>query len=222
MTPASANRLVNILLVIALVAFFVFGAMNIMKAISVSENYGLLEAKSTGSATLSVSQDKSQAEVIGTGSAKVWLKPGVYQLAASAKGSQNTQIITVQKQQTTSVNITPSAGPILPSVLNVDFENTDSLINAGLTTEQVAGFKRLVFNYKPAARVVSINSATLQSGPLASNNNERFSYTFIVTIDRVPFAAKISYGDSLNINLTLTNQLTNEQVVNTSTLINDF
>jgi hypothetical protein len=67
---------------------------------------GTLDATATSSsAKLTTIQGDQPPQAIGTGHAQVQLKPGVYQITATASGTATTKLVTVSARQTTTVSL---------------------------------------------------------------------------------------------------------------------
>ncbi len=79
----------------------------IISAVVTRQNTGLLSVKaSSQGATLEVQQLNTQVKKIGTGSAKVRLKPGDYQVITTDNGATTVNLVTVAKHQTINLNVT--------------------------------------------------------------------------------------------------------------------
>ncbi len=218
MTAPLFSRLLTIVLTVSLLLVVTLGGLRINAAVSATHSKGLLQVTSSANATLSVSQDERQAQIIGTGRAKVWLQPGIYELEASAGGVRAAQVVTVYARQVATAHITPTSKRIIPSVADVTFNNTDALINAGLTSTQVSVFERLIFNYKTSVQTVTIDGSSLKSGPINQTGDPRFTDTFTLQIDTKSYTATIGYSDLQSIALRLIDSQTGAQVLNVTNL----
>jgi hypothetical protein len=78
----------------------------VIAAIITSQSTGLLEVSSSDpQAGLTVSQANRQAIAIGTGKAKVRLKPGIYQVSASNNGYQTAVTVHLYEKRTTTSSL---------------------------------------------------------------------------------------------------------------------
>lgn len=177
----------------------------LVSAVLIRQTTGVLQVKSGDSrALLSVTATSRQAQIIGTGSARVRLAPGTYQVSANHDGKQDTALVKITKKSVTSVTVNPIKSPKLPSVGDISFLGTNALINSGLTSGQVQTLKREFFQFAPAAETVIIQAATISPGPRdLSNASSDFTMTFSVDIGSQTYKARIAYGFSDDISLVL-------------------
>lgn len=218
MLSAANYRRLGLLAVLVSAAVMLGGIKGLVDAFHVTHTYGRLTVTvSEPNATLSVSQAREQARVIGAGSdVTAWLPPGTYLLSASDKGLRSSAAVTVQKQQITPASIDMSAHDGLPSVQGVNFVNISALLNAGLTSGQVDRFKRQVFSFDTSARKVAITGQVV-TGPLNSGSGFRFSDTFPLSIDDKAYSATLRYDNTISLQVVLVDQQTGAQVFNSST-----
>ena len=200
-----------------------FAAWQIIPAYNTYRSTGVLVVDaSPSSAQLSISQENHQAAIIGTGSTKVRLQPGTYQLAATDSGSHTSVVVTVYKGRTTHsfLNVTSSAtnGNTQPvrTVQDVNFSGTDALVNDGLTTDQLNEMEQYFFQFKSSANTVAIDPNTVQAGPHNPNVVSPFTLNFTVTVDSAPYKATVSYTDLNNVTLQLFNLQTGAVVYDSS------
>ncbi len=178
----------------------------IVSAVIDKKQTGILNITSSDkNATISVSAANTQAQAVGTGKASVRLKQGVYLVAANDGSSQAIKEVSVHKLQTTSVSLTPTQKLPISSAASVNYENTNALLNIGITPEQINYIEQYFYDFKPSAQVVVIYPNTIY--PEAHNPNVDTSFTvdFTATIDNVSYKAKIIYSDLTSIQLNLYN-----------------
>lgn len=181
----------------------------------ISQETGILNIKTVNSKEgLIISQNNSQAKFVGTGSAKIRLKPGSYQIMATYDGQQTSAIATVHKKQRTAINLGALRSVTLPTSQDINFEGTDALINNGLTTGQVTNLEEEFFHYKPSAHTVSIDTSTVEPGPHNPNVDTSFTINFDVAIDSSAYKATISYSNLDSVQLFLYNSKTDALVFN--------
>lgn len=183
-----------------------------------SRDTGLVRIKTSDSqALISVTQENHTAAVIGTGNANVRLNPGTYRITAVSGAKQASSAVTIGAKETTSLSLKLTDKPKVPSAASIDFQNTDSLIDAGLTVQQVSAIKNDLFNFSPSARVITINPQSVSPGPLDhSNPNPTFTLRFNVSVDSKDYGALATYTDLVSIQLQLYNS-SGAQVFDSST-----
>lgn len=216
------------LLVVLYCLVIVLAAWQIIPAFNTYKSTGVLEVNaSTSSAQLSISQENHQAAIIGTGSAKVRLLPGTYQVAAIDSGSRASAVVTVYKGRTTHSSLNVSGNnsanstnnnntPQVRTAEDINFEGTDALINDGLTTDQVNEMEQYFFQFKSSANTVTIDQNTVGPGPHNPNVVSPFTLNFNVAIDSTSYKATISYTDLNNVTLQLFNPQTGAVVYDSS------
>lgn len=198
----TAVILINIILAIIIV-------ISLALAIKTIHTTGLLILSSTdSSAVFSVSRDGSGAQVVGTGSARIRLKPGTYLVAANNTNKSATKVVTITTGQTSSVNLTPSSQTPLSSLSNISFNGFDYLLSNGLTSDQVTNLEQLFFSYKQTAKEVTIDQASVEPGP-HNPNDSNFTMNFTGSIDSTLYRATITYSGLDAVSLKLTNPQTN-------------
>lgn len=195
--PATVKR--------AILAYFIIVAAVsvylIIYGVVYSNGTGVLEVKTnTAEAALSVSQADHQASIIGTGSTKVRLKPGVYQLVAVSSGNQVTQTVLIVKHEKTSKTLSLTGRTETPSVLSIDFKNTNALKDSGLSSPQLTSFEQDVFDYKSSAKEVVVDDSSISPGPRDPNDpNAPFTLNFDITIDSSRHKVTLTYKDNINV-----------------------
>lgn len=203
------KRLINTLGAIVLVIALAMAAWGIY----VSRTAGLLRVSSTNkSAVITVSQVGHEAKIIGTGTAKVHLKPGYYQVAASFNGKQDFAVAQVATEQTSSVSLNPVSTPQLPSVATIMFDGEDTFIDQGLSTTQVNALKQDFFKFKPTAKTVAIDPASVRPGPHNPDTDIGFSTAFSVKVDSASYKGLVRYTDLTSVRLFLYDPQTNKLV----------
>jgi len=177
----------------------------VISAIITVETTGVLKVSATQKATISVSQTNTQAEIIGgPGNAQVRLKPGTYQVVATASNGQvAARVVSVEKKQSTAINLTLVTSPKLPSVNSVSFFGMSALTNLGISSAQLDTLKVDFFHFKPSAGAVSVDTQSAQTLP--HNLGDPFVVTFNVTVDSQTYNTKVTYEDLQNIQLQLYN-----------------
>ncbi len=208
MIPSRNKRLLSVFIPVVYLLLVGLLVLSILQALNARRTTGILDIKTSDSTSaITISATNTQAALLGTGSAKVRLKPGSYFVMAQAKGLQATQTVTISLHQTTKItlqltNITPA----LPSPASITFVNTAALLNNGLSSSQVTNLKQLFFTYAPSAKIISINVPSIQPGARDPNSaTVWFSLTFTGSIDESPYNATVEYSGLDTTKLTLTN-----------------
>lgn len=174
----------------------------------------VITAKTTGivhvqpsiaQASISVSQSGTQAKVVGTGETSVRLKPGVYQVAASAGTNSAIKTVRVSKTQTADVTLKLSEVSRVRSVDDVNFNGISGFINSGLSESQVDSLRLDFFRFKPSVKTIDIDTDSLQPAPRNRLVDTSFKTNFDVTVDSVPYKATIVYSGYEDISLFLYN-----------------
>lgn len=194
----------------------VFSVYLVVSAITISATTGLLDINTHPRATISISQANHQSKGVGVGYTEVRLQPGAYQVVAFTGKSQAARLVTVTRHHTTSIDLNPSKIPTLPSVNDVDFENFDSLVNQGLTTQQISALQLDFFRYDTSAKKVEVDSSSVAPGPHNPNSDDPFTLNFSVVIDGRSLSAVVSYTGFTDIQLQLYNSGTTNLVFNSS------
>jgi len=191
----------------------------VLSAIITSQTTGMLYIKSSDpKAGLIISQAGRQAVAVGTGSAKIRLRPGSYQISALDSGKQANATEEVYKKHTTTSYLNPARLVELPSVDTISFKGTGALINVGLTTEQLSDLEQDFFQYKPSAHTININTASVEPGPYNPSVSTTFTVNFNVSIDSKLYKATIGYSGFSAIQLNLYNPQSNAVVFSSSTV----
>lgn len=212
------NLLIKRIYVIFIFLIVLYSFYNIYLVINTPLTTGQLNVNSNKSGSiLTISQPNHQAQVIGLGSANIRLKPGKYLVAAYYQGKLNMHITTILKQRLVSITVNPDNGVVLPTVNNILFSGTSTLIAHGLTTSQVNQLKDLFFIFNKNAKSVFVVTNSFQSGPI-NFLSPLFTASFNVIVDNTNYTADITYGAFRNIQLTLINQQTNKIVYSSPTI----
>jgi hypothetical protein len=208
MAPQTNLRRFSILLLFICIALLAWLAIIIASTMRTINSTGTLSiTASEPSAVITVSQLNHNAVPIGTGDAKVRLKPGDYLLASNGAGLSATQTVhvTLKKNVSAYLNLA-KGGKKLPSVESVGFINMDVLVNDGLTTSQANDVKTQFFTYKTSSQVVNIDADSVQPGAHNPDSYDPFTLNFTGTIDSTPFRATVAYTGYDNAQLTIYDQ----------------
>jgi hypothetical protein len=190
------------LLVLLGVLFLIWGLYQVVSAINITQTTGILKAQASDkNAWLSISQDNHAAKIIGKGSAKVRLEPGVYYLAAQNGGSKATAILKIQKQKTANKYLKLSYTPAAPSVDSIKFEGINGLIDSGFSANQTDSMEQYLFRYKPTARKISIKDIDPQ--PRNPHTSVGFTTNVNVVIDSKQYKGVITRNGSDDLRLYL-------------------
>ena len=207
-------------LFVAYVIVIAFAIWQIVPAVITAGRTGTLNVTSSASNTqISLSEENHQATSVGTGSARVRLQPGTYQVAGFADGHYATQIVTVSVGQTTNMTLnlnqsqqSQSNNQQARTVVDVNFEGISQLLSYGISSQQTAEMQQYFFQFKPTENTVSIDTSSISSAPRDPNVISPQTLDFTVTIDNTTYNAAVSYYDTNNITLTLSNPQTGAQV----------
>ncbi len=208
MQPQTRLRRLTITLLIACVALIAWLTFIILSALHTVHSTGVLSVTaSEPSAVITISQLNHNAVAIGTGSAKVRLKPGDYLLGANGAGLSATKTVHVdlQKTVTSSLNLA-KGGNKLPSVESVGFINMDVLVNSGITNSQASDIKTQFFTYKPSSKLINIDADSVEPGAHNPDSYDPFTLNFTGTIDSTPFSATAAYTGYDDAQLTIYDQ----------------
>ncbi len=169
---------------------------------------------SISQAVISISQDRHEAEVVGTGTASIRLKPGLYQVRGFVGRSSADELVRVPKNKTTRVSLKLSETQFVRSVDDVDFNGMSRLTDNGLSSDQTTALELDFFRFNTAAQVVIIDGDSFSPGARNSGTSIGFTATFNVSVDSIPYKATVSYSGLSTINLTLSSAKTNSLVFN--------
>lgn len=174
---------------------------------------GLLKVTTTSpDAVVSISRAGSAAEIIGTGSANLHIKPGDYLVVAANNGKQTSSVVQVRLKQTAAIKLDLNKRTLLPSVDDIQFQNIDELINNGMTVDQISNVKSGFFDFKNRATTVNIMPGSVEPGPRNPDTATGFILDFSVDIDKTNYKATVSFDMGNPIHLTLIDQQTNTKV----------
>lgn len=164
------------------------------------------------SALLSISQDQSQAAVIGKGHVVARLKPGRYYVAASLDSTNTGQFLSVKLGESAKLKLSlASPVSVLPSVEDIDFTGTNLLLDSGLATSQVANLKELFFTYNNSIKTVEITSF-VQDPRDAEGTSAWVSGSIAGFIDKTGYYGNIKYSGFDAISVTLFDSKTKQQI----------
>lgn len=205
-------KLVVLLVTVAVVGFCLY---RIIDAVYAYQTTGLLALSvNDDNAVITVSGPDTTATIIGTGNTKARLKPGSYLVFAADKGKQTSQVVQVSLKQTSKTSLDINDTHLLPSIYNVNFTGMDSLLDKGITIEQVTNLKQGLYSFNNKAKTIAVNDDTIMSGPRDPNSLQGFSMTFTVTMGGSTYNAVMKYGLGDDIYISLTDPQTNTQVYN--------
>ena len=195
MNPSTNLRVPGWLIFSIAALLLIFSGYLIYSSIQVQQNTGVLSVSSKDSgAVLTISGSNLGAANIGNSKAKVRLEPGSYVVMANHNGRQATQTVQIKLKQTTNITLDFNH-PALPSVLNITFDGTNALLDNGLSNSDVAQFKHKIFNFKPSANKVVIQSGSLHPAPRNPDTaGPNFSLDCIMSIDSQTYRATLTYG----------------------------
>lgn len=201
-----SKKNINRILIFLYVGVIAFAVYNIITAIGPYNTTGILKVyASVSNAQLSISQEDHRAIDIGTGSARIRLMPGTYQVAAISGNLRTTAVVTISNKQTTNLSLNLNQSSKIRTMADINFEGTDALLNVGLSSAQVNAIEEYLFQYQPNASAISIDGSSVTPGPHDPNSVSPFTDTFIVNFDTTAYKASVSYTDTNNVNLTLYN-----------------
>lgn len=199
----SPRQLFNRVIFGACALTFIYAAYTLASALITAQRTGIIQVTVGNPRTsLVVTQTDRQAVNFGTGSSNVRVKSGEYQVIASIDGKVAGKTVSVEEGKTTSIKLNPTTPARLPSPSTITFQGTNSLIEQGLTTDQIETLEQAFFDFKQRAQVVTINSSSLY---IEGHNPEDpyFSMSFRVTVDATQYRAVIHYADLVNVDLFL-------------------
>lgn len=201
------TRLIKIIVNVLAIACLVVCVWMLLYTFLSSRDTGTLYIKSSNkSAGLVISQTNKQAILVGTGSVKIRLKPGVYQVSAIQNGKQSNIIARVIKQHTTNVVLGPIRSYMLPSAQTINFKNMDTLINNGLTTEQISTLEENLFQFKHTAQIVTVEPNSVEPAAHNPNLDTGWTINFDVLVDSVSYKATVQFSGLEDLQLSLYNQ----------------
>lgn len=163
-------------------------------AVQLRKNTGVLQVSLPyDNLPISVGAANKAPQFIGRGSATIRLKPGSYTVAATVKGNEVVKQVRVVLGQTTKARLDPASSVVVPSADNVNFTGLDSLLNIGLTQEQLNIFKYQAFAIKPLAKNIAVDPASVETAPYNPETSATFGVSFDFDIDSVTYHAKLTY-----------------------------
>lgn len=196
MTPQNnrARRLTGALILVIIALLAALG-ITIFSALNTVHHTGILAVSaSEPNAAITISQVNHTAAPVGTGGARIRLKPGDYLVSANASGLSATATVHISAQNTTRTNLNlAKSTQKVRSVEDVGFVNMDVLINDGITVTQATDIKQQFFTYDSSAKIVSIDASSVEPGPHNPDSYDPFTLNFTGTIDSKPFRATVSY-----------------------------
>jgi hypothetical protein len=208
------------LILVASIGLAIIFAYLLLTSISVRKTTGLVTVHTfAADSSVIISQNQSTATLVGTGGAKLRLQPGTYLVSAKSAGRTGNARITVRAKTASTVNIT--AGSVVdkvPSSDSITFIGTDEFIDRGLSVEQVGNLKNLFFAYNKNTNKVVIDSNSLDRGDHDPDSDDPFTINFTGSIDGKAYKATITYSDTENLELTLFNPQTGDQLFDKSSV----
>lgn len=214
MDKNSEFRIRQILLALGL-AVLVACAYGLISTFIAVRTTGILSVSaSVSQALISISQPNHEAKIVGTGTAKVHLRPGLYQVRGYVGRDSAVETIKVTRNKVANVTLHLSETPRIRSVDDIDFNGLSSLTDNGLSDDQTAALKLAFFRFKTSTEVVTINGESFTPAPRNSATTIGFSATVNVSMDSTPYQAKITYSGLSNLNLSLYDPQTNSLVFN--------
>ncbi len=214
----SANRFTSGPLV-PVVALVLAGlvAFTTVSSLHIKHTTGTLTISTpVSTAAISISQNNKEAKMVGTGSTKLRLLPGSYEIASYSNGNSVTGRATVRLGKNTVLRLPKTQAPPVPSSDNITFTGMDTVVARGLTTDQAANIRELFFKYKKNAKYIAILPSTVTPGPHNPDSNDPFTLNFSGTIDSVPYKATLTYSDLENVQLTIFDPQTGATLFNMS------
>lgn len=214
----SEPRYLKPLVTIAICLIVLWGIYQVVSGFVAVQNTGILTVNaSKPDAVISISQANGGAVIIGTGTARVRLYPGTYQLVAMDAGSRTAVITKISKQHSSHVSLDLNKTSIIRSAASINFQNMSALINNGLTTTQVGQLEQYFFRFKPSTNRVAVDASSVRAG---THNLETSTFTLYcdVSIDSKAYKATLTYADSNNIRMYLYNSSDNSLVFDSNTL----
>jgi len=143
---------------------------------------------------ISISRDNATADVVGKGTASVHVAPGRYLVGVGRNGDFSQKVVDVSKGNTTSLDLSATSTPRLPSSAAIDFQGTDMLLVRGMTSDQVSSLRKAIFNFKHTAKRAIINPNSVTSPPFDPNSATiGFSRLFTLIIDGTSYRAVASW-----------------------------
>ena len=206
MYPQPDNNLLRRRLLVLLgLAMVVFSVLTVVLAVNIRRTTGLMDIRATdANSTLTVSSANHEAKFVGITHARVRLIPGAYQVTASHSGIAATQTVVVTKERPTSVKLTPRGATTLPSIYTIQFLGVKTLLDHGLTTDQLGSLEHALFNFMPSAKIDRLDSSSVEPGPHDPDSaSAAFSTKFDISIDSKKYNAVIVYSFYKTVNLYL-------------------
>jgi hypothetical protein len=195
----------------------IYSGYVVVSAVIVKQATGILKiTASPKSADISISANDHNASFVGNGSARVRIAPGTYYLFATDSGRLTYETVKISKKQVTSVTLDLSKITGTPSVDKVNFENMGSLIDHGISSDQIKSIEAYIFQYKRSAKNVVVDPNSIQRLPPDPASGE-FTVNFNVKIDGSTYSAKLSYSDIEAVRLYLYNSTGGAQVFDSQT-----
>jgi hypothetical protein len=99
-----------------------------------------------------------------------------------------------------------------PSKSNISFSGTDALVSNGLSIGQVNSLEQDLFDYKPVAKKIVIDTSSVEPGARNPDVASPFTLNFSLTIDGLAFSAAAIYTNLTNLELVINNPQSNSQL----------
>lgn len=203
-----------IVLLAVLSVFTTFRALRLKQTTGVLVVYG-----QAANAAIGVTADGKSAAYVGTGSVKLRLPAGEYEVAGSSAGTSVRDFAKVQIGQTTTLRLNKTAPPSFPSAGSITFTGTEGLVAQGISTQQITGLKNMFFSYQKTAKTITIDTGSIHNGPHdPRNDNQPFTLNFTGTIDGKAYRATVTYSDTENLLLTINDPVTGATLFNGTSL----
>jgi len=222
MTPQTErNRALALrLTLVAIVGLIVIFGYLLLTSLPVRNTTGLVIVTTFATdSSIIISQNQSTATLVGTGSAKLRLLPGTYLVSAMSNGQTGSALVTVHAKTASTVDL--KAGAVvdrIPTSDDIAFVGTDTFLSRGLTVEQVGNLKNLFFAYKKDAAKITVDKSSVTRGPHDPQSDDPFTLNFTGSVDDKAYKATITYTDTENVELTLFNSQTGDQIFDQSSV----
>jgi hypothetical protein len=184
----------------------IFLVYQILYVVVVAQKTGVLDVRSSEpKSQISISRVDKGVQLIGTGSARIRLAPGTYQLYAIYAGRHTISFVTVQKKHTANSYLNLSSSPTLPTVDSIMFVSINSLLDYGVSAPQLSNLKQAIFQFSNSIKKVIVDPNTVSTAPHDPNSDSILNaISFAVVIDGKSYNATMNYyslGDNIRLYL---------------------
>lgn len=168
----------------------------VISSISIVSKTGILSVSTVSGARVVVAQTNHLPQILGEGSLKTRLLPGVYSVFASNGSNVANGEVTIVKGKTSSVNLNGLINVSVPSLSGVTFVGITDLLSYGMPSSQATNLQLLLFKSNPHAKSIDIDQNSISYAPHnPSSASTLSSVNFSVYVGTTEYSAVYSYDN---------------------------